>query len=72
MDIANQLRAGPKKVFGRFMDGSTSEGRLENLIKKIEDYTRFLLVQNQKSKNKDKSAGRRVEDAINFAKSKEV
>ena len=71
MNIANQLKGGPKKVFGKFMDGSTSEDRLECLIKKIEDYTKFLLVQNQRSKTKDKSAGRRVEEAIQFAKSKE-
>ena len=70
MDIANQLKAGPKKVFGRFVDGSTSEERLDSLIKKIEDYTRFLLVQNQRSKTKDKSAGRRVEDAMAFAQTK--
>ena len=53
------------------MDGSTSEERLEGLIRKIEDYTRFLLVQNQRSKMKDKSAGRRVEDALTFAKTKQ-
>ena len=72
MNFANQLKAGPKKVFGKFMDGSNSEDRLENLIKKIEDYTRFLLVQNQRNKTKDKSAGRRVEESVQFAKTKEL
>ena len=45
----------PKKPFGR-SDGSTSKDRLEELLAKIEGYTHFLLMQNQRHKQRDAKA----------------
>lgn len=67
MNLGNELKQSHKKVFGKYVDGSSSKDRLEDLLQKIENYTRFLLVQNQKARNK--SANRRVEDAQEFARS---
>lgn len=47
--------ARPKKPFGR-SDGSSSKDRLEELLTKIEGYTHFLLMQNQRHKQRDAKA----------------
>lgn len=47
--------ARPKMPFGR-SDGSSSKDRLEELLTKIEGYTHFLLMQNQRHKARDAKA----------------
>jgi len=35
-----------KKLFGKFVDGSSKKDRLEELLERTEQYTRFILQQN--------------------------
>ena len=44
MNLGNELKQSHKKVFGKYVDGSSSKDRLEDLLQKIENYTRFLIV----------------------------
>ena len=54
MDMKNTGR----KQFGKFVDGSNKEDRLDDLIERVEQYTRFILHQNlrhHKSQQKKKA-----------------
>lgn len=42
----NQLKCGKKGAFGRNTDTHNKKERLDELLEKIEDYTRFILQQN--------------------------
>ena len=46
MSIANNGQQ--KKLFGKYVDGTDKQDRLQGLIERVEDYTRFVLMQNLK------------------------
>jgi hypothetical protein len=49
-----------KKLFGKFADGSSKEDRLNDLLSKVEEYSRFILKQNINAHNanlRNKNAG---------------
>ena len=38
------LSTNHKKVFGKIVDGTTTKNRLEEILEKTEQYTRFILL----------------------------
>ena len=61
-NFGKQLAAtSSKKVFGKYTDGSSSKSRLDDLLRRVENYTRFLLDQNKR--HRDKTAQERMRDA---------
>jgi hypothetical protein len=49
-----------KKLFGKFNDGSSKKDRLNDLLQKVEEYSRFILRQNINAHNanlRKKNAG---------------
>ena len=38
------LNTSHKKVFGKIVDGTTTKTRLEEILEKTEQYTRFILL----------------------------
>lgn len=53
--------ATSKKHFGKYTDGSSSKSRLEDLLRRVENYTRFLLDQNKR--HRDKTAQEKMREA---------
>lgn len=45
----NMLKCGKKAAFGRNTDNNSKKERLDDLLEKIEQYTRFILQQNMKT-----------------------
>ena len=44
----NSCQNQNSKLFGKYVDGTDKKDRLQHLIEKVEDYTRFVLTQNLK------------------------
>lgn len=44
----NNFNSSQKKLFGKYVDGTDKKDRLQGLIERVEDYTRFVLMQNLK------------------------
>ena len=60
----NQLKCGKKGAFGRNTDSNNKKERLEDLLEKIEQYTRFILQQNMKT-HKAQQRQKLAEDILN-------
>jgi hypothetical protein len=52
------MKTTSRKQFGKYKDGTSKGDRLEDLIERVEEYTRFILYQNlrhHKSQQKKKA-----------------
>ena len=60
----NSLKCGKKGAFGRNTGSNNKKERLEDLLEKIEQYTRFILQQNMKT-HKAQQRQKLAEDILN-------